>query len=146
MVHSGFLLVAIWNKISAFPMMWTLPIALRACCLLLLSAPMLCPAQVQQSWVRRYLGMGNYQHLSSGPVLGSNGVVYVTGYINDALGDPQFATVKYDADGNEQWVAFYNGAIAQRDTASTLKILPDGHVVVTGRSGPDTASEFATVK
>jgi uncharacterized delta-60 repeat protein len=145
-VQSGFLLVAIWNKISAFPMMRILPITLRACCLLFSSAPLLCTAQVQESWVSRYLGPGNYQHLSSGPILGSNGVVYILGYMNDALGDPQFVTVKYDAAGNEQWAVPYNGAPMQPDIASAIKITSDGHVVVTGRSGPDTASEFATIQ
>jgi uncharacterized delta-60 repeat protein len=145
-VQSGFLLVAIWIKISAFPMMRILPITLRACCLLVSSAPLLCLAQVQQSWVSRYLGAGNYQHLSSGPVLGSNGVVYIAGYMNDSLGDPQFVTVKYDAAGNEQWAVPYNGAPLQPDTASAIKMTSDGSVVVTGRSGPDTASEFATIQ
>ena len=106
--------------------------------------PWLCPAQVQEAWVQRYQ-VGSYQHLWGGPSLATNGDVHVTGVLSES-GDPQFATVKYDAAGNERWVARYNGLTNEADTPSAVRVMPDGHVIVSGKSGPYHSNIFATVK
>lgn len=104
----------------------------------------LCPAQVQEAWVQRYQ-VGSYQHLWGGPSLATNGDVYVTGVLTD-FGDSEFATVKYNAGGNELWVARYNGLTNETDTPSAVRVMPDGHVIVSGKSGPYHSNIFATVK
>jgi uncharacterized delta-60 repeat protein len=124
--------------------MRTVTIALQACCSFLLSAPWLSYAQVDQAWVRRHQS-GSSLYLWAGPALATNGDVYLTGVVYDS-GDSQFNTVKYSAAGNELWTARYNGATGQPDVPSAVKVLPDGHVVVSGKSGPYQSNTFATVK
>jgi uncharacterized delta-60 repeat protein len=76
------------------------------------------------------------------------GNVYVTGM---SFGDWStnffdFATVKYDAAGNEQWVALYDGA-ASGDEANALEIDSQGNIYVTGSStNVNGCIEYATVK
>jgi uncharacterized delta-60 repeat protein len=122
--------------------MRTLAIVLRVCCLL--SAPWLSHAHVGEAWVQRYRA-GSSQHLWAGPVVGTNGDVHITGVLTDSA-DPQFATVKYDSAGNLLWAARYNGATNQPDIPSAIRLLPDGHVIVAGKSGPYHSNIFATVK
>jgi uncharacterized delta-60 repeat protein len=124
--------------------MRTVAIALQACCSFLLSAPWLSHAQVQQAWVQRYRG-GNSQYLSAGPAVATNGDIYLTGVLSDA-GESQFATVKYSAAGSELWATRYNGAIGQPDVPSAVRVLPDGYLIVSGKSGPYHSNIFATVK
>ena len=75
------------------------------------------------------------------------GNVYVTGTSQGSGTGDDFATVKYDAGGNQLWVARYNGPGNGGDRASALAIDAAGNVYVTGVSqGSDTGEEYATVK
>jgi uncharacterized delta-60 repeat protein len=141
-VKRCFLLPANCATLPAFPVMRAIAIALQVCWIF--GMPWLCPAQVQQAWVQRYRA-GTFQHLWGGPVLAANGDVCVTGLLGES-GDSQFATVKYDAAGNERWVARYNGLTNETDTPSAVRLMPDGHVIVSGKSGPYQSNIFATVK
>ena len=70
------------------------------------------------------------------------GNVYVTG---TSGGD--FASVKYDTDGNEVWVHRYNGTADASDGASALAVDASGKVYVTGRSaGIGTGDDYVTIK
>ncbi|MEO0083725.1 MAG: SBBP repeat-containing protein, partial [candidate division WOR-3 bacterium] len=75
------------------------------------------------------------------------GNVYVTGesYSNDNNYD--YATVKYDVNGNQQWIARYNGPGNGNDYAYAIAVDNFGNIYVTGESdGISSFSDFATIK
>lgn len=77
------------------------------------------------------------------------GNVYVTGYVQtDTLTNYNYATVKYDAAGVQQWAQIYDGPGRDYDRANAIKLDAAGNVYVTGKSvgaGTD-AEDFLTIK
>jgi len=102
-----------------------------------------------QVWVAIYDGPAHY-HDSAGPiVLDSDKNVYVTGGSTGVNGFFGYATVKYDQDGNEIWVARYDGPAQYDNSAGALALDLKGNIYVTGRSYnwdlPHT-TDYATIK
>ncbi len=104
-----------------------------------------------EEWVARYSGP------ASGPTSGSDsgyamavdtsGNVYVTGYSEGSTTDYDYATIKYDSDGHELWVARYDGPASGKDRPNMLEVDGSGNVYVTGRSpGSGTDDDYATVR
>jgi hypothetical protein len=85
-------------------------------------------------------------------VLDAAGNVYVTGSspgIVDINGfyHSDIVTIKYDTDGNEMWLARYNGPDNYDDGAAALAVDAAGNVNVTGYSvGWSTNSDYVTIK
>lgn len=96
-------------------------------------------------WVATYNGLMHYSDGAEALALDDSGNVYVTGSsIGYGTGD-DYATVKYDSNGVEQWVARYNGPADDHDYAYAIDLDDSGNVYITGRSigngsGPDTAT------
>ncbi|HEX9896328.1 MAG TPA: SBBP repeat-containing protein [Dehalococcoidales bacterium] len=100
-----------------------------------------------EEWVARYNGTGNDMDIAVALDVDTSGNVYVTGYSHGSGTAYDFATIKYDNNGVEQWVARYNGPGNSADMASDLAIDTSGNVYVTGYShGSGTAYDFATIK
>jgi len=98
-------------------------------------------------WVSRYNGTGNGYDLPTSVFIDSSGNSYVTGYSNNPFSD--YATVKYDSNGVELWVARYNGYIGYtEDLATSIAIDNSGNVYVTGTSFYDniTGYDYLTIK
>jgi uncharacterized delta-60 repeat protein len=76
------------------------------------------------------------------------GNVYVTGYSGGIGTFYDYATIKYNASGVEQWVRRFNGIGNTKDIASDLAIDKDGNVYVTGSSGEGSPnlSDYLTIK
>lgn len=99
-----------------------------------------------QLWVARYNGPANRHDIPIALAVDAIGNVYVTGYsaasrrFSEAppgqfsAYDSDYATVKYDANGNQLWVARYNGPASTNDGASALGLDSAGNVYVTGHS------------
>jgi uncharacterized delta-60 repeat protein len=102
---------------------------------------------VQEGWVARYNGPGNEDAGASAIAVDSSGNVYVTGSSwNPDTGD-DYATIKYDSAGQEQWVARYNGPANGGDEASAIAVDSSGNVYVTGgSSGSEEDYDYATIK
>lgn len=98
-------------------------------------------------WVRTYNGPGNSLDQASSIAFDDQGNVYVTGGSIDINQGQDYATIKYNADGVEQWVSRYNGPGNAADLASSVSVDQAGNVYVTGWSaGSDNSFDYATVK
>ncbi|MFA5033619.1 MAG: SBBP repeat-containing protein, partial [bacterium] len=102
-------------------------------------------------WVRRYGGPGNGEDCATGIVLDSSGNVYVTGYSEGNGTYLDYATIKYNGSGSEEWVQRYNGPPGNGDDrAYSIALYNNNYVYVTGMStGFDIsgyATHYATIK
>jgi hypothetical protein len=100
-----------------------------------------------QLWVRRYNGpAGNNDHASD-IALDSSGNVYVTGTSLGSGTDYDYATIKYDPNGTQKWLARYNGPANSSDVAYAIVVDGSGNIYVTGNSiGSGTNFDYATIK
>jgi hypothetical protein len=74
----------------------------------------------QQQWVARYNGPGNSIDGGTAIAVDTSGNVYVTGDSTGSGGQPDYATVKYDTSGQQQWVAWYDGPGNGEDRAAGM--------------------------
>ena len=87
-----------------------------------------------QQWAQRYNGPGNDYDAPYGIALDSSGNVYVTGTSTGDGTGFDYTTIKYDNDGQQQWVKGYNGTGNSYDAALALAVDDSGNVYVTGTS------------
>jgi len=100
-----------------------------------------------QVWAARYNGPGNGYETAISIAVDGDGNIYVTGASPAFVFNNDYATVKYDAWGNQVWVARYNGPGNSADWASSLVVDSGGNVYVTGGSiGNGGNFDYATVK
>lgn len=106
-----------------------------------------CFAQVNEEWVARYNGPGNASDVGIDVEVDDEGNVYVTGSSTGVGTFLDYATIKYNSAGVQQWVARYNGPGNFFDEVTDLAIDDDGNVYVTGMSdGIETGTDYATIK
>jgi hypothetical protein len=97
-------------------------------------------------WVRRYNGPANLEDTPSRVKVDNSGNVIVTGYSFDSDTSSSFATIAYDASGNQMWVQRY-GQPATFSGATAMAIDALGSIYVTGYSfDSDTSSAYTTIK
>ncbi len=99
------------------------------------------------AWVRRYNGLGNAGDYAHSIIVDGSGNVYVTGQSYGSGTDWDFATIKYDPDGDTVWIRRYNGSGNSGDVAWAVEVDVAGNVYVTGwSSGSGTGNDYATIK
>jgi uncharacterized delta-60 repeat protein len=104
-------------------------------------------AQVSEEWVARYDGPANESDGAIDVAVDDDGNVYVTGSSTGIGTFADYATIKYNSAGVQQWVARYNGPGNFFDEPADLAIDDAGNVYVTGRSaGSGTNDDYATIK
>lgn len=101
-------------------------------------------------WSARYNGPGTPLNTATAIAVDGSDNVYVTGGSrNDAqTADADYATVAYDRNGNQLWVARYHHPDSDSNSASAIAVDTSGqHVYVTGswRNTAATMIAFATV-
>lgn len=99
-------------------------------------------------WTSVYNGTGGSNDAVSGIALDNAGNVYVTGqsYGGQSL-SYDYATVKYNSDGIQQWVARYNGTGSIVDAAVDVCVDGNQNVYVTGQStGSGSSVDYVTIK
>jgi hypothetical protein len=100
-----------------------------------------------EEWVARYNGPGNGDDRATATTIDGWGNIYVTGWSAGTGTGSDYATVKYDTDGTELWVARYNGPGSGDDEATAIAVDGSGNIYVTGWStGSGTDYDYATVK
>ncbi|MEO0097680.1 MAG: SBBP repeat-containing protein, partial [candidate division WOR-3 bacterium] len=98
-------------------------------------------------WERRYNGQGNYNDGATSLFVDNQGNVYVTGRSEGSGTDYDYATLKYDANGNLLWERRYNGPGNSDDWATSLFVDMNGNVYVTGGSYDSlTNFDYTTLK
>jgi hypothetical protein len=104
-------------------------------------------ADGNQLWVARYDGPANSGDQAFAMAVDSSGNVHVTGGSPGSGTSSDYATVKYDTNGNELWAARYDGPANSYDGAYAIAVDASGDVYIAGRSyGSGTSSDYATVK
>ncbi|MDQ3019958.1 MAG: SBBP repeat-containing protein [Bacteroidota bacterium] len=104
-------------------------------------------AQITQDWVQRYAGPGNGWDVAYSISVDDSGNVYETGSSKGSGTDFDYATIKYNSAGVEQWVARYNGPGSLDDEARSIAIDGSGYIYVTGFSrGIETSRDYTTIK
>jgi hypothetical protein len=93
------------------------------------------------AWVRKYDGPANEEDRASAIAIDGFNNIYVTGHSDSTGTDEDYATIKYDASGNELWVKRFNCANGI-DTPYGLAVDGSNDVYVTGMSGCDGATSF----
>lgn len=100
-----------------------------------------------EQWVARFNGPSDSYDISTDIITDISGNVYVTGYSYDNVSLEDYATIKYNSSGEQQWVSKYNGASGKFDIANSITTDNAGNVFVTGYSYDVNSSEdYATVK
>jgi len=96
-------------------------------------------------WTKKY----NYNNGGSVPnyiFVDKTGNVYVTG-ISWGDGNIDYATIKYNNNGVQQWVARYNGPHNSADYANCVKVDDEGYCYVTGGVSYSASNlAFCTIK
>jgi len=105
-------------------------------------------AQVTEEWVVRFDGAATGEDRANAVAVDAQGNVYVTGQGGIDGTDVDYATIKYNAQGVQQWLATYNGPANGNDIAGGIAVDQAGNVYVTGSSiGLNSSDEdYATVK
>jgi uncharacterized delta-60 repeat protein len=103
-----------------------------------------------QQWATAYNGPGNSTDIAYSLVIDGSGNVYVTGYSIGSGTSNDYATIKYNSSGTQQWVTRYNGAGNGIDVAHQIVIDGSGNTYVTGfcsgTSLTSTNYNYLTVK
>ena len=99
-------------------------------------------------WMKRYNSPENAYDEAHSIAVDALGNVYVTGN-SQTVPDSSYgyATVKYDAAGNERWVRRYKVPGGVYNRAAAVAVDASGNVYVTGSSdGIETSNDYATIK
>jgi hypothetical protein len=99
-------------------------------------------------WVARYNGPIDSDDFARSIAVDSSGNAYVTGATSDDYPiDPNFVTVKYDPNGNEVWVATFQGPGNAADRGNAVIVDDMANVYVTGSSeGSVKRADYTTIK
>ncbi|MCG3120256.1 MAG: hypothetical protein ALAOOOJD_02908 [bacterium] len=100
-----------------------------------------------QQWTAIYIGQENSQEAMVGGAVDADGNIYVAGWSYSAKSSRDYATIKYNPSGEQEWVARYNGPGNSIDQVSAVVLDHEGNVYVTGQSvGSSTGYDYATIK
>jgi len=106
-------------------------------------------SQVTQQWVARYNGIGNSYDFAAAIAVDISGNIIVTGESRSTglQGSEDYATVKYNAAGVQQWSARYNGTGNGIDMPTAIVTDKFKNIYITGWStGNGTLYDYATIK
>ncbi len=93
-------------------------------------------------WRKFYNGSADSINFINAVVVDDSGNVYVTGQSMGMDSGYDYATIKYDTNGNQLWVSRYDGPNSGHDEANAITVDDLGNIYVTGISEGD----YMTVK
>jgi uncharacterized delta-60 repeat protein len=95
-------------------------------------------------WIKRFDFGGD--DLVKDIAVDNNRNVYVTGWSEGIGTSIDYATIKYNSEGDQLWVSRYNGPDSLQDGANALILDAAGNVYVTGGSAKDWYEDCVTIK
>ncbi|MEO0075046.1 MAG: SBBP repeat-containing protein [candidate division WOR-3 bacterium] len=103
-------------------------------------------AQVDTAWVRRYSGVGNFTDKINAICTDNWGNIYVAGVSYKATTDCDWSVIKYNANGELQWLRTYNGPPSNLDQPYAITVDNNGYIYVAGYAYMTTNYDFLTIK
>src|SRR5262249_5114168 len=98
-------------------------------------------------WVAVYRGAAHRYDVCIALAVDDEGSVYVAGSSDGLTSGRDYLTLKYESDGNQVWVAVYDGPASGNDLAGAIALDSDKNVYVTGGStGVNGFFDYATLK
>lgn len=97
-------------------------------------------------WVRHYNGPGNSTDEAQAIQVDQKGRIYVTGQSPGSGTLDDFATIKYNKNGDTLWVRRYNGSGNGADQPLALTVDDSGFVYVSGYTWNGTSNDYTTIK
>ena len=98
-------------------------------------------------WTMLYDGPGNFDDAMKKIALDRFGNVIISGKSSGIDSKSDFATIKYNSDGVQQWVSRFNSNANLQDIPSDMRIDTSGNIYITGESrAADEKYKIATVK
>jgi hypothetical protein len=99
-----------------------------------------------EEWVATYTSPGSWREMGTDVAVDNSGNVFVSAATRED-NNWDYATIKYDSMGVEQWVALYSGPDSLTDIPRSIVFDSEGAVYVTGSSDYfSTNYDFATIK
>lgn len=102
-----------------------------------------------QQWLQKYNGPQSLNDEAVSIIVDGSGNVYVTGKSAHDSSSSQlndYATVKYNSSGVQQWVKRYSGISLSDNVPVSMALDGSGNIFITGKSGSSFAFDFATIK
>ena len=100
----------------------------------------------EQQWVDRYDGFGGNDEVQA-IAIDKSGNIYVTGFSENGAGSYDFATLKYNNAGVQEWAMRFNGPANGLDYATAIKVDKNGNVYVSGfATVQGSSSDCAVIK
>ncbi len=104
-------------------------------------------SQVAQQWARQYNGTGNGDDAGFSIAVDVAGNIYIAGSATNPSLNKDYAVIKYNSLGVQQWVTYYNGPGDGDDIPKKIVVDQSGFIYVTGQSmGSGSSFDYATIK
>jgi len=99
-------------------------------------------------WISTYNGTSNDNDESISLAIDREGNSYITGTSSESVTGWDCTTIKYSAEGAQQWIQKYNGPGSGSDLGLRIVIDDSSNVYVTGYgySGTDSGNDYSTIK
>ena len=97
------------------------------------------------NWIATYNGPGNVLDEAVSIAMDGELNVFITGFSYGISSDKDFATVKYNTNGVQQWVARFNGSGNSIDIPVSIKTDGFGNAIVCGYT-TGNAEDYTTIK
>jgi hypothetical protein len=102
-----------------------------------------------EKWLRTYSGTADGSNSVRSIAVDSAGNAYITGGCTNLGTGYDLFVIKYDADGNEEWVRTYNGTANDADGGNAIAVDSNGNAYVAGsrtNSSSYLAPDFCVIK